>query len=68
MLREDDRHLAAVLAGRRKGETVQEREERVARLLDDPDELKRLRERRAERRRSGRQQRRGRYRSRGISM
>ena len=68
MLREDDRHLAAVLAGRRKGETVQEREERVARLLDDPDELRRLRERRAERRRSGRRQRRGRYRSRGISM
>ena len=65
MLREDDRHLAAVLAGRRKGETVQEREERVARLLDDPDELRRLRERRAERRRSGRRQRRGRYRSRG---
>ena len=67
MLREDDRHLAAVLAGRRKGETVQEREERVVRLLDDPDELKRLRERRAERRRAGRRQRRGRYRSRGMS-
>ena len=68
MLREDDRHLAAVLAGRRKGETVQEREERVARLLDDPDELRKLRERRAERRSAGRRQRRGRYQSRGMSM
>ena len=68
MLREDDRHLAAVLAGRRKGEAVQEREERVARLLDDPDELRRLRELRAQRRRAGRRQRKGRYQSRGISM
>ena len=68
MLREDNRHLAETLAGRRTGENVQERQERVARLLDDPDELKRLRERRAERRRAGRRQRRGRYQSRGISM
>ncbi len=68
MLREDDRHLAETLAGRRKGETVREREERVARLLDDPDELKRLRERRAQRRRASRRQRRGRYQSRGMSM
>ncbi len=68
MLREDDRHLATVLAGRRTGETVQERQERIARLLDDPDELRRLREQRAEHRRAGRWQRRGRYQSRGMSM
>ena len=68
MLREDDRHLAVVLAGRRKGESAQERQERVARLLDDPDELRRLRERRAQRRMAGRRQRRGRYQSRGFGM
>ena len=68
MLREDDRHLAETLAGQRKGEDVRTREDRIARLLDDPDELRRLRQRRAERRRAGKRQRTGRYQSRGMSM
>ena len=68
MLAEDDRHLAETFAGRRQGEDVWEREERIARLLDDPDELRKLRQRRAERRRAGKQQRKGRYQSRGMSM
>ena len=68
MLREDDRHLAETLAGQRKGEDVRTREDRTARLLDDPDELRRLRQRRAERRRAGKRQRKGRYQSRGMSM
>ena len=68
MLHEDDRHLAETLAGRHKGEHVRERQERIARLLDDPDELKKLRQRRAERRRAGQRQRKGRYQSRGMSM
>ena len=67
MLAEDDRHLAETFAGRRKGEDVWEREERIARLLDDPDELRRLRARRVERR-AGKRQRKGRYQSRRMSM
>ena len=68
MLAEDDRHLAETFAGRRQGEDVWEREERIARLLDDPDELRKLRQRRAERKREGKRQRKGRYQSRGMSM
>ena len=68
ILREDDRHLVEILAGRRMGQSAQEREERVARLLDDPDELKRLREKRAERRKAAKRQRKSRYQSRGMSM
>ena len=46
----DDRRLAATLAGQRKGEDVRMREQRVARLLDDPEKLRELRQQRAERR------------------
>ena len=40
VLEEDDRHLAATLAGQREGEDIRMREERVARLLDDPEKLR----------------------------
>ena len=43
----DDRHLAATLAGQREGEDIRMREERVARLLDDPEKLRQLRQQRA---------------------
>ena len=68
MLADDDRCLAETLVGRRQGESVWEREEHVARLLNDPDELRKLRHQRAERRRAGQRQRKGRYQSRGITM
>ena len=60
VLEEDDRHLAATLAGQRKGEDVRMREERVARLLDDPEKLRELRQQRAERK-AGKQQSKGRH-------
>ena len=67
VLRDDDRHIAETLAGQYKGEDARAREERIARLLDDPEKLrerrKRLTERKAEERR-----RKGRYQSRGMSM
>ena len=49
VLEGDDRHLAATLAGQREGEDVRAREERIARLLDDPEKLQELRQQRAER-------------------
>ena len=49
VLEDDDRHLAATLAGQREGESLRMREERVARLLDDPEKLRELRQQRAER-------------------
>ena len=49
LLEDDDRHLAATLAGQREGESLRMREERVARLLDDPEKLQELRHQRAER-------------------
>ena len=64
VLREDDRHIAETLAGKRKGEDERMREERIARLLGDPEKLKELRQRRAERRaarEAGRRQRKGRH-------
>ena len=67
VLREDDRHIATTLAGQRKGEDERTREERIARLLDDPEKLRELRRQRAERREAKRQ-RKGRYQSRGIGM
>ena len=57
----DDRHLAASLAGQREGEDIRMREERVARLLDDPEKLRELRQQRAERRAERQQQSKGRY-------
>ena len=67
VLKDDDRHLAATLAGQREGESLRMREERIARLLDDPEKLRELRQQRAEHK-AGEQQRKGRYQSRGMSM
>ena len=60
VLEDDDRHLAATLAGQREGENVRAREERIARLLDDPEKLQELRQQRAERK-AGQQQSKGRH-------
>ena len=61
VLEDDDRHLAATLAGQRAGESLQMREERVARLLDDPEKLRELRQQRAERKAEKQQQSKGRH-------
>ena len=64
VLEDDDRHLAASLAGQQEGEDTRMREERVARLLDDPEKLQEQRQQRAERKteKSERQQQsKGRY-------
>ena len=61
VLEDDDRHLAATLAGQREGESLRMREERVARLLDDPEQLRELRQQRAERKAERQQQSKGRY-------
>ena len=71
VLREDDRHIAASLAGQREGENERAREDRIARLLDDPEQLKNLRRQRAERKEARRREERrhkGRYQRRGMSM
>ena len=60
VLEDDDRHLAASLAGQREGEDIRMREERVTRLLDDPEKLRELRQQRAERK-AERQQSKGRH-------
>ena len=60
VLQDDDRHLAATLAGQHEGEDIRMREERVARLLDDPEKLRELRQQRAERK-AGQQQSKGRH-------
>ena len=67
VLEEDDRHLAVTLAGHREGEDIRMREQRIARLLDDPEKLQELRQQRAERKAESQQQK-GRYQSYGISM
>ena len=61
LLEDDDRHLAATLAGQREGEDIRLREERVARLLDDPEKLRELRQQRAERKAEKQQQSKGRH-------
>ena len=60
VLEDDDRHLAAALTGPHDGEDIRMREERVARLLDDPERLQELRQQRAERK-AGKQQSKGRH-------
>ena len=67
VLEGDDRHLAATLAGQHEGEDIRMREERIARLLDDPERLRELRQQRAERKAESQQQK-GKYQSLGISM
>ena len=49
LVEEDDRHLAATLAGQRKGEASRMREERIDLLLDDPEKLRELRQQNAQR-------------------
>ena len=61
VLEDDDRHLAATLAGQRAGESLRMRDERVARLLDDPEKLQELRQQRAERKAERQQQSKGRH-------
>ena len=61
VLEDDDRHLAATLAGQHKGESLQMRDERIARLLDDPEKLRELRQQRAERKAERQQQSKGRH-------
>ena len=61
LLEDDDRHLAATLAGQRAGESLQMRDERVARLLDDPEKLRELRQQRAERKAERQRQSKGRH-------
>ena len=61
VLKEDDRHIAATLAGQREGESLRMREERVARLPDNPEKLQELRQQRAERKTESQQQSKGRY-------
>ena len=61
VLEDDDRHLAATLAGQREGEDIRMLEERVAGLLDDPEKLRELRQQRAERKADRQQQSKGRY-------
>ena len=63
----DDRHLAVTLAGQHEGEDIQLRDERIARLLNDPEKLRELRQQRAERK-AERQQHKGRYQSYGMRL
>ena len=67
VLEDDDRYLAATLVGQREGEDIRMREERIARLLDDPEKLQELRQQRAERKAEG-QQHKGRYQSWGMRL
>ena len=62
-----DEYLAATLVGQREGEDIRMREERIARLLDDPEKLQELRQQRAERK-AERQQHKGRYQSWGMRL
>ena len=55
--------LAVTLAGQHEGEDIRMREERIARLLDDPETLRELRHQRAERKAERQQQSKGRYQS-----
>ena len=68
VLREDDRHMAETVVGRRKGEDAAAREVGIAHILDDPEKLRELRRQYEERKRRERRQRKGRYRSRSMRM
>ena len=70
-LADDDRHIAASLVSQREGEDPRVREDRIARLLDDPDKLQEMRKQReaeTRRRQAEERLRKGRYHSRGMSM
>ena len=64
----DAPHIAASLAGRRKGEDAHMRADRIAALLDDPEKLDELRRQRAERREAQREAAERRSRGRYMSM
>ena len=68
VLAADAPHLAASLAGRRKGENADKRKARIADLVDDPEKLDELRRRRAERRAARREAAERRSRGRYMSM
>ena len=61
VLEDDDRHLATILAGQREGESIRSREEFVARLINDLEKLRELRQQRAERKAERQQQSKGRH-------
>ena len=66
VLEDDDRHLAVQpWQGNARARDIRMREERIARLLDDPEKLRELRQQRAERK-AGKQQHKGRHWSMGI--
>ena len=70
-LREDDRQMAEALVPQRKGDDPRKREERIARLLDDPEKLRELHTRQIERRearKAARRRRKGRYQVRSMRM
>ena len=69
VLAEDDRHMAEALVPERKGDDPRRREERIARLLDDPEKLRELHRRQIERREVRKAARRkGRYQVRSMRM
>ena len=72
-LQSHEHHLAArkSLVPQREGEDPRVREDRIARLLDDPDKLQEMRKQReaeTRRRKAEERLRKGRYHSRGMSM
>ena len=71
VLAKDDRHMAETLVPERKGDDPRRREERIARLLDDPEKLRELHRRQIERRgarKAARRQRKGRHQVRSMRM
>ena len=68
ILYEDNRHIAATRKPEREDEDVQACKEGIAHILDDPEKLRELRIRSAERRREEERRSEGRHQSRGISM
>ena len=71
VLAEDDRHMAEALVPERKGDDPRRREERIAGLLDVPENLRELYKRQIERRearKAARRRRKGRYQVRSMRM
>ena len=71
VLAEDDRHMAEALVPERKGDDPRRREERIAGLLDDTENLRELYKRQRERRearKAARHRRKGRHHVRSMRM
>ncbi|MCY4498026.1 MAG: hypothetical protein OXC14_12135 [Rhodospirillaceae bacterium] len=72
VLADDDRQMAEALGPERKGDDTRRREERIAQLLDDPENLRELHRRQIERREARkaarRRRRKGRYQVRSMRM